>query len=410
LRVAAAHGVVIVGSGQAGVAAALALRATGFPGPVLLLGDEAHLPYERPLLSKAVLTEDAAALPALHEAAELAAQGLVLRPGERVEAIDTANRTLTLASGERLGYGELLLATGGRARVLAAPGGEHALTLRSYDDALHLRVRLRAARHVTVVGAGVIGLEVASSARQLGCEVAVLEAGERPMARALPPAMGDLLAEWHRQAGVDLRFGAQLQAVEHRADGRFDVITSDGRLGTDLVVAGIGLQPNVELAAAAGVAIGTGVLVDELGRTDVPGVHAAGDVAELWHPRYGQRLRLESWLHASRHAEAVARTLAGTPTRYDEVPWFWSDQHEVNLQVLGLPLLADRSVLRGDPDRRSFTALHLRAGRLVGATLVNQGREMRPCKALIESGAVLDASRLADAAQPLRQLAAEAAA
>lgn len=400
-------GVVIIGGGQAGTAAALALRGAGYQAPVLLLGDEAHLPYERPLLSKALLTGEAVALPALHDSAHFEAQGVELRPGVRVARIDTAARTLTMADGERMGYGRLLIATGGRARTLTIPGGGHALTLRSFNDALLLRPRLHKARHVTVIGAGVIGLEVAASARQLGCAVTVIEPGERPMARALSPDISQRLAQWHRAAGVDLQFGVQLEAIEPRDGGGFRILTSAGGFDTDLVLASVGLQPNTELAAAAGIKIGAvaGVLVDEHGLTSAPGVHAAGDVAELWHPRYGQRMRIENWRHASRHAEAVASGLAGTPAPYDDVPWFWTDQYDLNLQVLGLPLLADRTIVRGDPERRSFVALHLRDGRLIGATLVNQGRELRPCRALIESGRSLDAHQLADASQPLRQLA-----
>lgn len=408
---AATDGIVIIGSGQAGTAAALALRKAGRTAPVLLLGDEEHLPYERPALSKALLTADTATLPALHDSAHLAAQGVLLRPGACVAAIDLHGRTVVLKDGSRLAYDQLLIATGGRARRLSVPGGEHALTLRSYEDALALRARLRGARHVTVIGAGVIGLEVAASARQLGCAVTVVEAGGRPMARALSPDVSEALARWHRDAGVELQLGVQLASIEPAGSRGFRVFTTQGCIDTDLVLAGIGLQPNSELAAAAGIAIGpaAGVLVDEHGLTSASGVYAAGDVAEPWHPRYGQRLRIESWQHASRHAETVALALAGVPAPYDEIPWFWTDQYDVNLQVLGLPLLADCTVIRGDSGTRSFAALHLRDGRLIGATLVNQGRELRPCRTLIESGAMLDEGRLADASQPLRQLATQLA-
>lgn len=402
----------IVGTGNAGLGAALELRRQGFDGRVLLLGAEPHLPYERPPLSKAHLASDDLPMPQLLSADLLAAQRIELRPGCTVESLDTTAARLHLADGGSEPYDELLLATGGQARTLTRiPGGHHALTLRSYDDALALRKCLAVPPgRLVVVGAGVIGLEVAATARGLGWQVTVLEAADRPMARMLTPEVSGFMAELHSAAGVELRFGTTLQALEPRPDGRIDVLSSTAPLQTDLVVAGIGMQPDTALAAAAGLQTTDGILVDEFARTSAAHVHAAGDAASLWHPRFNRRLRLESWQHAARHGAAAARTMLGRGEPFDEVPWSWTDQYDLNLQVLGLPAEADRTLLRGRTSDSKFVALHLKQRRLVGATLVNLGREMRPCKALIECGAELDLQRLADPEVSLRAYATHMAA
>jgi 3-phenylpropionate/trans-cinnamate dioxygenase ferredoxin reductase subunit len=402
----------IVGAGNAGLSAALELRRQGFDGRVLLLGDEPHLPYERPPLSKAQLASDGLPPPLLQAAAQLASQRIDLRTSCTVQRLDTAAARLHLADGGSVAYDELLLATGGRARTLGQlPGGQHALTLRSYDDALALRRRLATQPgRLVVVGAGVIGLEVAATARGLGWAVTVLECADRPLARMLTPELSGFLAEVHAAAGVDLRFGVKVQALEPMAGGRIAVLSSLGTIEADLVVAGIGMQPDIALAVAAGLEATDAIVVDELARTSAAHVHAAGDAASLWHPRLGRRIRLESWQHAARHAAAAARTMLGRGEPYDELPWSWTDQFDINLQIVGMPTDADHTLLRGSPAERKFVALHLRERRLVGATLVNLGREMRPCKALIESGAELDLARLGDPALSLREYAAQATA
>jgi len=398
----------IVGAGQAGLSAALELRRLGFAGRVVLFGGEQHLPYERPPLSKAQLASDGLPLPLLQSADLLERQHIEVRTGCTVERIDVPAARLHLAGGGSLAYDELLLATGGRARTLGSlPGGHHALTLRSYDDALALRRRLAAPLgHLVVVGAGIIGLEVAATARGLGWQVTVLECGDRPLARLLPPVLSGFLAGLHAAAGVELRFGATVQALEPVADGRIAVLTNTGTVVGDLVLAGIGMQPDITLAREAGLDTADAILVDEYARTSAAHVHAAGDAASLWHPRLQRRLRFESWQHAARHAAAAARTMLGRGEPYDELPWSWTDQFDINLQIVGLPLDADRTLLRGTLAERKFVALHLQGRRLVGATLVNLGREMRPCKALVEYGADLDLARLADPAVSLREYAA----
>ena len=398
----------IVGTGHAGLSAALELRRLGFDGRVVLFGNEQHLPYERPPLSKAQLASDGLALPQLQSAEALDRQRIEVRTGSTVERLDVAAARLHLAGGESLVYDELLLATGGRARTLGKlPGGQHALTLRNYDDALALRRRLAAPPgRLVVVGAGVIGLEVAATARGLGWQVTVLECADRPLARMLTPELGSFLAGVHTSAGVELRVGATVQALEPGADGRIAVLTNTGPVIADLVLAGIGMQPDIALAREAGLDTTDAILVDEYARTSAAHVHAAGDAASLWHPRLQRRLRLENWQHAARHAAAAARSMLGRGEPYEELPWSWTDQFDINLQIIGMPVDGDRTLLRGTLAGRKFVALHLQGRRLVGATLVNLGREMRPCKALVECGADLDLARLADPAVSLREYAA----
>jgi NADPH-dependent 2,4-dienoyl-CoA reductase/sulfur reductase-like enzyme len=398
---------VIVGSGHAGASAALELRRAGFGGRVVMVGEEPHHPYERPPLSKAALMGSTAAAPVLLQPPQAYERDNVeVLTGRRVEWLDPAASMVQLSDGERIAYDAVLLATGGSARPLGVPGGHHAMTLRSHDDALVLQARLRRPGHLTIVGAGVIGLEVAASARTLGWAVSVLEYAGRPMARTMPPEVGAFLTGLHAKAGVALAFDVGVQAIETTAGGRFEVITTSGALQTDLVVAGVGMQPRTELARQAGLEVDGAIVVDEFGRTRVPGVYAAGDATSFWHPRFGRRLRIESWQHAARHASAVARNMLGAARPYDEVPWSWSDQYDVNLQIVGLPLDGESTILRGSVEKRQFALLHLDGSRLVGATLVNLGREMRPCKTLIESGRRLDPVQLADPSAALRALAA----
>ena len=387
---------VIVGAGQAGAHAAVAMRSAGMTGRVVLVGAEPHAPYERPPLSKAMLTDDPPPAPGwFFPAARYAELGIEVRTGTAARAIDLAAARVELADGQRLPYDRLLLATGGRARRLGVPGGERALTLPTLDDARALRARLRPGVRVACIGAGVIGLEVAASAHARGCAVTVIEAAVAALGRCTTPAMADWVAALHRRAGVALHFGAAVAAIAPDA-----VVCADGlRVPADLVVAGIGMVRNTELAAAAGLAVDNGIVVDEFGRASAAGVYAAGDVAAFWQQRLGRRLRLESWRHAQDQGIAVGRTMAGVAAPYDEVPWFWTDQHGHTIQVAGLPADAVRSVLRGAPTDASFCAFHLdAAGRVVAATGVDAPREVRAAMALIRAGAAVDPARLADPA------------
>ncbi|WP_010687005.1 NAD(P)/FAD-dependent oxidoreductase [Methylobacterium mesophilicum] len=400
---------IIVGAGQAGAHAAAAMRRAGFADPILLVGDEAKRPYERPPLSKEWLT--AAAEPAVshfHPEAHDAENKIAFIGGTAATRIDPGARTVDLADGRSLRYGALLLATGGRARRLDVPGAERVLALRTLDDARSLRARLSPGARVVCVGAGVIGLEVASSARARGCAVTVVEAGPTVMGRSLPPGIAAWLADLHRGAGVRLIFGSGVAAVTPEA-----VILAEGTaVAADVVVAGIGMVRNTELAEAAGVALDGGIAVDAFGRTNLPDIYAAGDVAAFWSPRLGRRLRWETWRHAQDHGAAVGRAMAGAGEPYDAVPWFWTDQHGRSLQVAGdvAARPADGScgpfVMRGRAGEASFSAWLLdETGAVTAVIGVDAPRDVRAGQALIRSRRVIDPAIVANPAVTPQQLA-----
>ncbi|MGC8474844.1 MAG: NAD(P)/FAD-dependent oxidoreductase [Acetobacteraceae bacterium] len=390
---------VILGAGQAGAWAAVAMRRAGFAGRIVLIGAEPHLPYERPPLSKAWLTAETEPEPSwFHPAARYAELDISLWLDSPAMALDLAERRVGLADGREIRFDRLLIATGGRARRLAVPGGERALVLRDIADARAIRARLETARRVVCIGAGVIGLEAAASARTRGAAVTVLEAALVAMGRAVAPEVAGFICDLHRAAGVALEFGVSVTGIEADA-----VTCADGRaFPADLVLAGVGMQRETALAEAAGLAVDNGVVVDALTATAVPGVFAAGDVAAFPHRLVPDGLlRLETWRHAQNHGTAAGQAMAGAGRPYDEVPWFWTDQYGVNLQVGGLPALASRTLLRVAEPRR-LVALHLdAAGRVVGASAAEAPREMRPAMRLIQSGAVVDPARLADPSVPL---------
>jgi NADPH-dependent 2,4-dienoyl-CoA reductase/sulfur reductase-like enzyme len=393
--------IVVVGAGQAGGHAAVAARRAGFAGEIVLVGAEAVAPYERPPLSKEhLLAEGELPPPWLMKAERYVEAAVDLRLGTTVEVIDLAAREVRTDVGA-IAFDTLLLATGGRARTLAMPGGEHVRYLRTWDDAIRIRRDLAAARRVICIGAGVIGLELAASARKLGREVTVIEAGASVMGRCLAPEEARFVERMHRESGVSIRFGTTVRAI-----GGTQVLLDSGEtLPADLVLAGVGMERNTALAAAAGLALEGGIVVDAFGETATPGVYAAGDVAAFWHPGYGRRMRLESWHHAQDHGVAVGRAMAGQRQPYDATPRFWTTQYGVDIQVLGLPAEAVETVVRGDVAARKFTALHLDgAGQVVAATIVNNAREIRPALALIRAARRPSREDLASA--PLQQLAA----
>ena len=399
--------IVIVGAGQAGGRAAETLRAEDFAGRIVMVGEEAHPPYERPPLSKKVLLgEEEPESTYLHDGDYWREHHIELRLSVRAEAIDRAAGRVVLGGGEALAYDRLLLVTGARARRLdlagAAPG--EVLYLRGMDDALALRARLVPGAAVVVVGGGYIGLEVAAAARQRECRVVVIEAQEVAMQRVVAPEIGRFLTEVHNAAGVDIRTGLGVTGLGG-SEGARTVLCSDGaEVAAELVVVGVGAVPNVELAEAAGLEVDNGIVVDELGRTSDPRIFAAGDVTNHPNPLLGRRVRLESWQNAQNQAIAVARAMLGAEEPYAEVPWFWSDQYDLNLQMVGLPVAWDRLVLRGDPANRQFSAFYLLGGKLVGANAINNARDIRPARQLIAEGRAVDAEVLADEEKPLRRL------
>lgn len=394
-------GIVIVGAGQAGGNAAVAARDAGYEGDITLIGTEAHLPYERPPLSKDAITAATMPPPQLFFSPEkLAHRAITTLTGTTATEIRVAAHELVLADGRTLRWEKLLLATGGQPRVLPVPGGERALLLRTYEDAASIRARLHPGTRVACIGAGVIGLELASSARARGCQVTVIEAAPGVMGRVLSPPLAAFMQAQHEAAGVELRLGATVEAIEPGC-----VVCRGFDVAADVVIAGIGITRDTTLAETAGIACRGAIPVDTFAATTIPDILAAGDIAEFPHPLVGRRMVFEMWRHAQNHGIAAGRAMAGKPVPYDDVPWFWSDQLGMNLQVAGLPRDGVETIWRGEPGAVSFTAFHLDdAGRLVGAEGIAAPREIRAAQALIKARRPVDAAALADPAVPAQKL------
>ena len=406
-------GVVIVGAGQGGFQVAVSLREGGYDGPVVLVGDEAGLPYERPPLSKSYLTGQASDDSVLLRPARyFQDHGIEVVRGQRVQSLDRSARSVTLDDGRRLPYGHLVLATGTRPRPLPVPGAELAgvHTLRTLTDAAALRSALAGVQHVVVVGGGFIGLEFASVATGLGLSTVVVEAAPRPMARALSEPMSAWFAGAHRGRGVRLLLDEGVARIDGR-DGRVvGVTTRSGReVPADVVLVGIGVVPNDELAAAAGLATDDGVVVDGLMVTSDPDVSAVGDCAAFVSPSHGRRIRIESVQNATDQARTVAARLTGTPAPYSAVPWFWSDQGDWRLQIVGMNTDCDTTVVRGDPDAARFSVFCFRGGELVSVESVNRAADHVVGRRLLAAGHALTPEQAADPAFDLKTHARQAA-
>ncbi|WP_432729986.1 NAD(P)/FAD-dependent oxidoreductase [Variovorax sp. W6] len=401
--------IAIVGAGQAGGWAAQTLRAEGFAGRIVLVGDEAHRPYERPPLSKAVLAGEA--LPettSLQKPEAFDALDVEWRPRVSATRIDRAAKQLHLSGGDVVGYDKLILCTGGRARQLAIPGSElpGVFTLRNLDDATALGAALVPGKRLLVVGGGWIGLEVAATARKKSLDVTVVEAMQRLCERTVPPEISSYLLRLHASNGVRVELGAGIERLVQAEDGAGLIATIvDGRtLACDVVLAGIGLVANDELAREAGLQCEGGIVVDSQCRTSDPDILAAGDVA-VWHcERAGRRMRLESWQNAQEQGIAAARSALGIEVNHQPLPWFWSDQYGINLQIFGMPAPGHRVVMRGDMESDSFVVFFLDAGKVVAALGPNAARDLRFGRRLIERGTSVDADRLADLQTPLSKL------
>ncbi|MGQ4619389.1 FAD-dependent oxidoreductase [Nocardia sp. R7R-8] len=399
--------IAIVGANVAGGRAAQALRRAGYDGEVHLFGAEAYPPYDRPPLSKEVLLEHHEPEKTyLQTIEEWSAQDIQLHLGTPITRIDTAGGALETSSGKRLKADKVLLATGGAVRRLAIPGVDlpGVEYLRTIDDAVAVRDRLRSGGPIVVVGGGFIGAEVAACARKAGCDVTLIEVEDVPLWRVLGRQLGGIVTQYHRDAGVRVLPNTALTSIEGTAEVSHVVTTSGERIEATLVLIGIGLIPATELAADAGIQVTNGVAVDEFGQTSNPAVFAAGDVA--YHPNaiLGHRLRLEHWQNAQNQGIAVARTMAGAPEAFREVPWFWSDQYDLSIQMSGHPHPDDHLVVRGDPASRSFSAFFLREGRLRSTFGINRPRDVKRTLKYIESGQLLDPAQLRDESTDLRNL------
>src|ERR1700722_19769120 len=372
------QGVVIVGAGHAGFQVAASLRQSGYKDRVVLINDEAHLPYQRPPLSKAYLKGTGGPESLMFRPQKFYTDQNIELISDRAVAIDRASRKLKLASGTSLDYGHLVLATGARNRLLDIPNANlpDVRYLRILDDSEDMRKRLASTKHVVVIGAGFIGLEFAATARIKGLEVDVLELASRVMARAVTAEISEYFQTRHAVAGVRIHLGVRAPAIEARGDKVPGLSLSDGRhIPADLVVVGVGVLPNVELAAEAGLPTASGIIVNERLLTADPDISAIGDCALFESPRFGGSLRLESVQNATDQARCVAARLTGDDKVYDGHPWFWSDQGDDKLQIAGLTTGYDHVVVRGDPAQRSFSAFCYKSGQLVGVESINRAAD-----------------------------------
>ncbi|HEV8421485.1 MAG TPA: FAD-dependent oxidoreductase [Actinomycetota bacterium] len=403
--------IVIVGANLTGGAAATTLRSEGFEGPIVMIGEEPNPPYERPPLSKEYLRGDSAAEGALlHPATWYQENDVELRLGIRADRIDRGAQVVCLddEAGTEIPFDRVLVATGGRNRMLAVPGhgleGVHAL--RTIEEADVIRGEATTGRKAVVVGAGFIGCEVAASLRQLGVEIEVVEIFGTALQRALGSEIGSVFEAMHRDHGVVFHFGQEVERF--LGAGRVEEAVTDRglRIGCDFVVVGIGIEPNIELVERTDVEVDNGILVDEFCRTNLEGVYAAGDVANHWHPLFDRRVRVEHWDNALKQGAAAARSMMGKKEPYDDPHWFWSDQYDQNLQSIGLLSDWDELVVRGSLEERDFLAFYLKEGVLMGAVGLGRGKHVRRCGPLIRARRPLDPVALKDEDVDLKRLAA----
>lgn len=406
--------VVIVGAGLAGGRTAEALRSRGHEGRIVLVGEEPHAPYERPALSKEFLIEGPVGDKILVNPEEWYAEhGVDLVTGRTVAAIDVRRRRVALSDASEVPYQSLVLVTGAAPRRLRLPGAELAGVhhLRTLEDSTALYAALARRPRTVVIGGGWIGLEVAAAARSHGAEVVVLEQAPLPLERVLGTEMAGVLVGSHRDHGVDVRGGAQVTALKGDGHNRVTaVVLGDGStLDADVVVVGVGAQPRTELAVEAGLEVSNGIVVDSGLRTSAPGVYAAGDVANAWHPWLGRRLRVEHWDNALHQPETVAASILGEHAAYDRLPYFFSDQYDLGLEYTGWvdPTVPHEVVVRGDERSARFTAFWLKDGRVAAGMGVNEWGQVDDVQALIRSRAAVDVATLTDPDVPLQELLPE---
>jgi 3-phenylpropionate/trans-cinnamate dioxygenase ferredoxin reductase subunit len=391
--------ILIIGGGQAGAQAVDTLRREGFSGRVVLIGDEPELPYQRPPLSKKYLSGEMAAdrLPFRHRAF-YDEHRVELKLGRQAVRLDAAARRVELADGEQLAYDRLLLCLGAESRRLTCPGatlpGVH--YLRAIADIAPIQAGVKPQARVVIIGGGYIGLETAATCRKMGCEVTVLEMADRVMNRVVAPAVSQYFAREHRSHGVNIVCDTRVVCLE--GQGRVErVVCADGtRHAADMVIVGVGAVATTQLASAAGLTCDNGIVVDEYCRTSDPAIYAAGDCTNHPSLRFGRRVRLESVDNAFEQAKSAALNLLDRPVAHDRVPWFWSDQFDDKLLIVGLSQDHDRQVLRGDPASRSFSVCYLKGRELLAVEAVNHSKDYMAGRKLIAERALMDVERLAD--------------
>lgn len=399
--------IITIGSGHAGAQLVESLRAGGYSGRLILIGDEIHRPYDRPLTSKSLLSGEIELERAyLKRDAYYAEKNIELMLGCSVRKIDRGARTVTLDDGRTLNYDKLVIATGARARRITVPGADldGVFYLRSLADSQAIGARLVPGAHLLVVGGGYVGLEVAASAIKMGCRVTLVEVLERLLARVAGAEIADFYTREHRAQGVDIRLGVGVERFlgTERLEGVR--LSSGEEIKIDVAVVGVGAVPNTELAVEAGLAVDNGITVDDCGRTSDPAIFAAGDATNHPNALLGRRLRLESVPAAMGQARAIASVICGAPKPYVELPWFWSDQYDLKLQMVGINEPGDQVVLRGNPADRKFAAFYLRDGVVVAANAVNSAKDFIGGRKLITEGRKPDPARLADPAIALNEV------
>jgi 3-phenylpropionate/trans-cinnamate dioxygenase ferredoxin reductase subunit len=402
-----AETIIVIGAGHGGAQLVESLRGGGFDGNIILIGDEAHRPYDRPATSKELLSGGIEMDRVFLKRDQFYTdKNIDLRLSTTAAAIDRTAKTVTLSTGETLGYDKLVIATGARARRLTVPGADldGVFYLRSLADSQAIGARLGPGKRLAIVGGGYVGLEVAASATKLGCTVTVIEALERLLARVAGAEIADFYAAAHRAHGVELHFGVVIAGFDGEGSVQSVKLTDGSAIPADVVVVGIGAVPNTELAVAAGLAVENGIVVDDCGRTTDPSIYAIGDATNHPNDLLHKRLRLESVPAAMGQARAAASAILGTPKPFHELPWFWSDQYDIKLQIAGMSEIGDRVVLRGDPAANRFAAFYLRGGKIVAVNSVNSAKDFMVGKKLIAEGRMPNVTKLADPELPLYEV------
>lgn len=402
----AEENLVIVGASLTGAKAAEAIRETGFDGKVVLLGSEARPPYERPPLSKDYLRGEADEKPFVFDDGFYAERDVELHTGTNVTAIDPETSTVSIDGSPEVSFDRLLIATGAEPRHLPLPGSEldGIVYLRTIEDSEALGGQLGEGTRVTVVGAGWIGSEVAASARQKGCEVTMIAPEDVPLERVLGKELGTFYLGVHTGEGVNFMAGTGVTGFE--GSDRVESLTTDSgeKIESDLVVVGAGVLPRTSLAEGAGIATDNGILTGADLQTDSPGIYAAGDVANAWHPFYEQRVRVEHWANARRQGAAAGRAMAGDDVSYDEIPYFFSDQYEVGMEYVGFVTESDRIIYRGSVEEREFIAFWMNGDRVVAGMNVNVWDVSDTISDLIRSRTEVDTAKLTDSDVDLASL------
>ena len=399
--------VVVIGAGEAGGQTAISLRQQGFQGRVIVIGDEAYVPYERPPLSKAFLAGETEMERMYMRGSDFYPENNIeLRLSTRVDSIDRKGKSVTLANGETLAYDKLMIATGGRVRKMNCPGAD--LTgvhyLRNIDDVMGFRDGVVAGKNLVIVGGGYIGLEVAAVAVKRGCNVTVIETTPRVLSRVVSPEMSAFYTDVHTQAGVKILTSTTVTAFS--GHGKVEGVVCGGgkTIPADLVIVGIGIIPNVEMAQTIGLPTDNGIVVDEFARTEDADIYSAGDCTNHPNDMLGRRLRLESVPNALSQGKAAALHMLAKPEKYSEIPWFWSDQYDLKLQMTGINDPGDEVVIRGSMAERKFSACYLRDGVLVAVNAVNMSKDFLQSKKLIAAKVKVDPAKLADASVALKDL------